>query len=121
MFIIRNIKLFCLWMSYKLSEMRNVYSHKAVSHQTDKNGETTIIYTILGKRDLYRILLEDLMGNKELLERFHPCQAAKFGAVSMGDVLFSFPAEQREKRYDKIKSQMLGADENESHQRQSVG
>lgn len=106
----KKLRLFRLWLSYKFAEIRNVYSHKAVGQQTGKDGETVILYTILGKRDLYKISIEQLMDNKSLLERFHPCQTAKFGAIALGDVLFSLPADQREQRYNKIKRQMLDDD-----------
>ena len=106
----QKLKLFKLWLSYKLAEIRNVYSHKAVGQQPNKSGETIILYTIMGKRDLYRISIEKLMNDKELLERFHPCQTAKFGAIALGDVLFSLPPDQREQRYKNIKRQMLEKD-----------
>lgn len=103
----KKLKLFLLWLSYKTEEMRNVYSHKAVGQRQRKDGITLIMYTILGKRDLYNVPISELMGNKDLLERFHPCQTAKFGAIALGDVLFSLPQNQRKKRYKKIKDQML--------------
>lgn len=52
------------------------------------------------------------MDNRPLLEKFHPCQTAKFGALSLGDVLFSLPQEAREARYKNIKSQMLAQNNN---------
>ena len=87
----KKLKLFLLWLSYKTAEMRNVYSHKAVGQRQRKDGITLIMYTILGKRDLYDVPINELMDNKALLERFHPCQTAKFGAIALGDVLFSLP------------------------------
>lgn len=108
--MLKKLRLFRLWLSYKFAEIRNVYSHKAVGQHTDENGETIILFTIMGKRDIYRIPIKKLMDDKELLERFHPCQTAKFGAISMGDVLFSLPPDQREQRYKKIKRQMLEED-----------
>ena len=69
--MLKKLKCFRWWLSYKFAEIRNVYSHKAVGQQTSKNGKTVILYTIMGKRDLYRISIEKLMDNKELLERFH--------------------------------------------------
>ena len=111
----KQLKIFRLWLSYKLSEMRNVYSHKAVSQQTGKNGETIILYTILGKRDIYRTVIKDLMDDNALLERFHPCQTVKFGAIALGDILFSLPHEKREQQYKKIKSQMLDSNEKENN------
>src|SRR3989338_7611104 len=110
----KKLKLFSLWLSYKLAEIRNVYSHKAVGQRQGKEGETIIMYTILGKRDLYTIAISKLMDDQELLERFHPCQTAKFGAIALGDILFALPPEQREQRYRKIKHQMLDTDTSET-------
>ena len=107
----KKLKLFLLWLSYKTAEMRNVYSHKAVGQRQRKDGITLIMYTILGKRDLYDVPINELMDNKALLERFHPCQTAKFGAIALGDVLFSLPQDQRENRYKNIKDQMLPPDD----------
>ena len=101
------INTFFLWFSYKLSEIKNVYSHKAVGQRTDRHGGTQVLYTILGKRDIYSIRIEDLMDDAQLLSRFHPCQAAKFGAIALGDALFESPADQRESRYQRIKAEML--------------
>jgi hypothetical protein len=101
------IKHFLLWCNYKCSEMQNIYSHKAIGQRQNKEGTTIIMYTILGKRDVYEISINDLMDNKRLLERFHPCQAAKFGVISLGDVLFTLPQHQREQRYHNIKTQIL--------------
>src|SRR3990167_428539 len=103
----KKINMFRLWLSYKLSEIRNIYTHKAVGQQTGKDGETIILYTILGKRDLYKISIEKLMSDRSLLERFHPCQTAKFGAIALGEVLFCIPPENREQRFTKIKQEML--------------
>ncbi len=108
----KKIKLFSLWLSYKLAELRNVYSHKAVAQRhCKKTNATLIMYTILGKRDIYKISIAKLLEDKELLERFHPCQAAKFGAIALGDVLFSIPQEQRQQQYEKIKYKMLTPDD----------
>ena len=103
----KKINMFRLWLSYKLSKIRNIYTHKAVGQQTGKDGETIILYTILGKRDLYKISIEKLMSDRSLLERFHPCQTAKFGAIALGEVLFCIPPENREQRFTKIKQEML--------------
>ncbi|MCP4473772.1 MAG: hypothetical protein GY821_04245 [Gammaproteobacteria bacterium] len=73
----------------------------------DSNGETIIIYTLLGKRDLYEITIKELIENNDLLEQFHPFQAVKFGSIAIGDLLFSLPPEQREHKYNHIRKQML--------------
>jgi len=118
--MLRKLKLAMLWLSYKLSEMRNVYTHKAVGQREGKNGKTLIRYTILGKRDLYDIPIKELMDNKELLERFHPCQTAKFGAIALGEVLFALPNEQRENLYNNIKEQMLPPERNDRQESHAV-
>jgi|GEM_PF-2022805 hypothetical protein len=112
----KKLKLFFPWVSYKLAEIRNVYTHKAVGQRQAKNGETLIMYTILGKRDLYDTSINKLMSDQKLLERFHPCQAAKFGAIALGDTLFSLPTEQQKPRYKKIKEKMLAPDDKGKHQ-----
>lgn len=105
--MLKKIKYIQMWFSYKLSEMKNFYSHKAVGWRQDSEGKTIILYTILGKRDVHEISIETLMADKDLLEHFHPCQTTKFGVIAIGDVLFSMPLEQREKKYRKIKNKML--------------
>lgn len=103
----RQIALFFPWLRYQLSQFRHCYSHRAVAQRHNKQGETVIIYTLLGKRDLYEIRLKYLMDDPKLLAQFHPCQAAKFGALSMGDVLFSMPIDQREQALSEMRSKML--------------
>lgn len=110
--MLKKFKLLRLWVSYKLSEIRNIYSHKAIGQQQTKDGATLIAYTILGKRDIYFIKLDDLMDNINLLERFHPCQTAKFGAIALGEVLFSIPHEQRHHRFISIKKSMMPSHNN---------
>lgn len=67
----------------------NKYPFKLVSHQLDDHsGETTIIYTILGKKDGYEKSLKSIVATRECLEKFHPTEAAKFGFISAGEELF---------------------------------
>ena len=105
------LKTLWFWFNYKKAELRNFYSHKAVGQKTNEDGDTIILYTILGKRYIYTISIQNLMETKELLERFHPCQAAKFGSIAMGEVLFSLPSDKREMSFKKIKNQMLATED----------
>jgi hypothetical protein len=66
--MLKKIQLSLLWLSYKLAEIRNIYTHKAVGQRLNKTGETIILYTILGKRDIYQISIVALMDNGELLD-----------------------------------------------------
>ncbi len=93
-----------LWCNYKLYEKRNTFTHRAISHSQGKNGETIIAYTILGKRDVYRIAISELLGKKDLVQKFNPLQAVKFGSIALGDVLFSIPQNDRERKYKEIKN-----------------
>lgn len=70
---------------------KNTYPCRLVlGNNCNKNNETTITYTLFGKRDGYEIKLRELILNKELLIKFHPTDAVKFGFIYMGDVLFEF-------------------------------
>jgi len=109
--MLKRLKIARLWLGHQVAEIRNVYTHRSVGQTQGRNGETIILYTILGKRDVYRISIEKLMEDKDLLERFHPCQTVKFGVISLGDVLFQVAPEQRKTLYQKIKSQMLPLEE----------
>ena len=94
-------------LQYKLAEMRNHYPCKAVGQKTVSPGRTIILYTILGKRHLHEIPIQSLMENNELINQFPPAQAVKFGAIALGDLLFSLPESERKEKYEAIKSKML--------------
>ena len=100
---------------HKIAEMRNHFPYKAVGQCTKTPGDTIILYTILGKRDLYEIPIKDLMDNKELIAKFSPLQAAKLGAIALGDILFSLPEEDRKQRYEEIIEKMLVKDNEYEH------
>lgn len=69
---------------------KNKYSFRLVGGRFNKETyNTTITYTILGKRNGHEKSLHDLIGNNELIEKFHPTEAVKFGFISSGDALFS--------------------------------
>lgn len=69
---------------------KNTYPYRLVGEKNNgKSSETTIIYTILGKKDGYNKSLKDLILEKDLIDKFHPTEAVKFGFIYMGDMLFS--------------------------------
>ena len=73
----------------KIQLHKNKYPCRLVGENTEnKTNGTTIIFTVLGKRDGYKKLLSDLISNKDLLNKFHPTEAVKFGFIYMGDTLF---------------------------------
>lgn len=100
-------KQFFLWLNYKICERKNTFTHRAVSHSQGKNGNTIITYTILGKRDLYKVPISELLEDNKLVQNFNPLQAVKFGAIALGDVLFSLPQNDRETKYQEIKNKMF--------------
>lgn len=65
---------------------KNIYPCRLVGGKPDNvtNG-TKIIFTVLGKREGYDTTLSDLISNKDLLNKFHPTEAVKFGFIHMGD------------------------------------
>lgn len=68
---------------------RNVYPCRLVGGKVDViTTRTRVIFTVLGKRDGYDKALDDLINNKDLLNKFHPTEAVKFGFIYMGDTLF---------------------------------
>jgi hypothetical protein len=73
----------------KITQHKNTYPYRLVGEKNNKNtSETTIIYTILGKRDGYTKSLKNLILHKEIIGKFHPTEAVKFGFIYMGDILF---------------------------------
>lgn len=53
--------------------------------QCDKASNTTICYTILGRRDGYECKLADIVKSSSMLEKFHPTEAVKFGFIFAGE------------------------------------
>lgn len=69
---------------------KNIYPCRLVGRKPDNvtNG-TRIIFTVLGKREGYDTTISELISNKDLLNKFHPTEAVKFGFIHMGDTLLS--------------------------------
>lgn len=73
-----------------IAVMRNSYPCKLVGGKTDRKQIRTIItYIIWGKRDGHEKSLKHLINDKELIQKFHPTEAIKFGFIFSGDSLFS--------------------------------
>lgn len=71
------------------AEINNTYVCKLVGGKFNfAKSTTTIIFTILGKREGYTKLLHDVIADKKLLSKFHPTEAVKFGFISTGDDFF---------------------------------
>ena len=67
---------------------KNIYPCRLVGVKSNNiTSETRIIFTVLGKRDGYDTTLSELIKNKDLLNKFHPTEAVKFGFIHMGDTL----------------------------------
>lgn len=71
------------------SSVKNSYPYQIAGEKssTANSHNTTILYTINGKRDLFEITINELLENPTLLEKFHPTVAIKLGAISMGESL----------------------------------
>jgi hypothetical protein len=93
---------------YIHSSKRNSYRCKLVGEKpSPEENNTIIIYRILGKRDIFEISIRKLLENPELLSQFHPTEAVKFGAISMGDVLFDLDETKRKDKFNEIKQKMV--------------
>lgn len=67
---------------------KNKYPCRLVGEKQDNTiNSTRIIFTILGKREGYDTTLNELINNKDLLKKFHPTEAVKFGFIHMGETL----------------------------------
>lgn len=88
--------------------MRNYYPCRAVGQRTTAPGRTVILYTIFGKRDLYEICINELIVDKELVNKFPPIQAMSFGAIALGDSLCDLPEIDRLKKIEEVKEISLG-------------
>jgi len=67
---------------------KNKYYCKLVGGKNDslKIG-TTIVYTLLGKREGYERSLQEILTG-DLLQKFHPTEVLKFGFIFEGDSMF---------------------------------
>ena len=57
----------------------------------------------------YEISIKDLLEDKELIAKFHPTEAVKFGAIALGDLLFGIPESERKQKYEEIRDKMTNA------------
>lgn len=96
-------------IQYWAALKRNVYHCKLVGEKQNNKDKynTIILYRFIGKRDIFEIAIKDLLENRELLEKFHPTEAIKFGAIAMGDTLFREDPQAIKQRFDEIKKKML--------------
>lgn len=93
---------------YHISSLRNYYPCKLVGEiEVDGENKTLIRYRTLGKRDTYTIPIQELLEDRDLIEKFHPTEAIKFGAIAMGDILLSLPEDKRQQKFEEIKQKML--------------
>lgn len=70
--------------------VKNSYPFKLVGYQSQDNfKETTIIYTILGKREGYKKSLKAIITTDGFLGKFHPTEAIKFGFIYAGEKFFA--------------------------------
>lgn len=93
---------------YFYYSQRNFYRCKLVGEKPSRDeNDTIIIYRILGKRDIFEIPIQELLLTPDLLSQFHPTEAIKFGAISMGDVLLRIHDSKRREKFDEIKKKMM--------------
>lgn len=85
--------------------IENKYQCKLVAGKSSPSGDDTIItFTMLGKREGYEKLLQKLLSDKKLLEKFHPTEAIKFGFIARGDFTFGLPEMEKIEKMCRIKN-----------------
>lgn len=88
---------------------KNHYVCTLVGEKAGKDPfNTIVVYRFIGKRDIYKISLRELLNDHELVAKFHPTQAIKLGAIAMGDLLFSENEESsRRQKFEAVKRKLL--------------
>lgn len=97
------------FIQYRKATKSNYYPCKLIGEKPNnaEQSNTVIIYRHIGKREIFEISVKDLLDKRDLLERFHPTEAVKFGAIAMGDILFQENPGIRKQRANIIKRKML--------------
>ena len=96
---------------YYFATHRNQYYCKLIGEKLNpqEKSNTIILYRLLGKRDIFEISIRELLDNRDLLEKFHPTEAVKLGAIAMGDMLSTIEHDATVARFQEIKRKMLDA------------
>lgn len=101
------IKKIIGFFQYHTDSLKNYYPCTLVGERPSKEGNTVILYRILGKRDIFEISIKELLEDSKLVSSFHPTAAVKFGAIAMGDILLMEDHGKRSAKFDLIKRKML--------------
>lgn len=81
--------------------LTNAYPCKLVGSKSHlEMNNTIIIYTIFGKRDGHEKSLKDIINNSDILAKFHPTDAIKFGFIYTGEKLFT--KQERQEKYSRL-------------------
>ncbi|MBA3660217.1 MAG: hypothetical protein H0W64_00635 [Gammaproteobacteria bacterium] len=68
---------------------KNNYPFKLVGYKSTPGcQDTTIVYTIFGRRDGHRKILSEIISKNDFLEKFHPTEVIKFGFINSGEEYF---------------------------------
>ncbi|HSW68655.1 MAG TPA: hypothetical protein VLI69_00675 [Gammaproteobacteria bacterium] len=87
---------------------KNVYPCRLIGEKIDSQ-ETIILYKIRGQQNNSEILLQQLLNNKKLIEKFHSADAVKLGIIAFKDIILSLDKSEQEQKFYQIKNIMLNS------------
>ncbi len=96
------------FISNLFSNTRREYPVKIVGERLcNNNAETTILYRISPKKEVFEIPLKELLEDAILIEKIHPYQAVKLGFMACGEIMFNYKdGEDRKMKYQEIVKKM---------------
>ncbi|MEO8401577.1 MAG: hypothetical protein ABI597_07255 [Gammaproteobacteria bacterium] len=96
-------------IQYRFATSKNYYSCVFIGEKLNVNESynTIILYRMKGKKEILEIPIKTLLDDINLLRQFHQKDAAKFGAIAMGDILFQENNDFIKQRFENIKRKML--------------
>lgn len=98
------------FFQYHCTLPKRYYPYQLVGEKKNLSdtSKTTILFRVIGKRDIFEMPIHEILEKSEIIEKFHPKDTIKFGAIAMGDTLFREPNEDlRKGKFLQIKQQML--------------
>ncbi|TAK72878.1 MAG: hypothetical protein EPO11_09445 [Gammaproteobacteria bacterium] len=94
---------------FRASIIKNTFPCKLLGEKLNIfEGDSLILFKILGKKENYSIPLSRLLDSKQLIEGFHPLEATKLGSLAFKDTILKLPKDEIKNEFNKVKHIMLG-------------
>jgi hypothetical protein len=93
---------------WKNSRSQNVYPYRLIGQKINSQRNfTTIIYKINGIYENQEAILQRIICDVKILEKFHPLDAIKMGEIALNDTIYILPEQQRKEKYIQICDAMI--------------